>query len=410
MTTLVVVVFVATYAGMAAGRFPGLRIDRTGIVMAIAVLLLSGALSLADAGGMIDASTVVLLFALMVISAQFEGSGFYDRCAHAITRARTRPAMLLGATVAISCFLSAVLANDIVVFAMTPLLCTGLVARGCDPRPYLVGLAGGSNAGSAATIIGNPQNILIGQVGALDFWSFLAVNAAPAIFAMIIVFVVIWLVWKQELTASPRISVSTPAPPPIVPRQLIKAGAAVAVMFGLFATPIPRELAALAVAAFLFLSRTTPSRTLLSRVDWNLLILFVGLFIVTGALAQLTEVQLLVREGVVAGFLPDRLVIMAPLALILSNTIGNVPADVLLLALWPAPATGDLYGLALLSTLAGNFLIVGSIANLIVAERAKVAGVHLSFVAFARAGVPMTLISMMAAIVWLWAGGWMPIV
>jgi Na+/H+ antiporter NhaD/arsenite permease-like protein len=151
------------------------------------------------------------------------------------------------------------------------------------------------------------------------------------------------------------------------------------------------------------------SRGLLGRVDWNLLVLFVCLFVVTGVLAELPLVNQAVGEVAAAGLLPDRLAIMAPLALVLSNSIGNVPADVLLLALWTNPGEGALYGLALLSTLAGNFLIVGSIANLIVAERARVSGVSLSFLDFARAGIPMTLGSMIVAVLWLWGGGWMPL-
>ena len=108
-----------------------------------------------------------------------------------------------------------------------------------------------------------------------------------------------------------------------------------------------------------------------------------------------------------AGLLPDSLSILAPLSLALSNTIGNVPAVILLLTVWPDPSTDALYGLALLSTLAGNLLLVGSLANLIVAERAARVGVRLGFADFAKAGIPMTLLSMAMACLWLWAGGWM---
>jgi Na+/H+ antiporter NhaD/arsenite permease-like protein len=409
MTAFVLAVFVLTYLGMAAGRIPGLRIERTGIaVLAVAALLVFGAVPLAAAGRLIDAPTVVFLFALMVISAQFEGSGFYDRCARAITTSATGPFGLLAATVLVASVLSALLANDIVVFALTPLLCAGLRARGVDPRPYLIGLAGGSNAGSAATIIGNPQNILIGQVGGLDFWAFVAVNGVPALLAMGLVVLATAWIWSRELgiaSATPQ----TALPSPVDRRQLGKALLAMFVLIFLFATPVPREVAALAVAAVLFLSRTMSSRGLLGRVDWNLLVLFVCLFVVTGVLAELPLVNQAVGEVAAAGLLPDRLAIMAPLALVLSNSIGNVPADVLLLALWTNPGEGALYGLALLSTLAGNFLIVGSIANLIVAERARVSGVSLSFLDFARAGIPMTLGSMIVAVLWLWGGGWMPL-
>ncbi|MDP1908641.1 MAG: SLC13 family permease, partial [Hyphomicrobium sp.] len=181
MNALIVAVFAATYVGMALGRVPGLKVDRTGIaLMALAILLATGAVDLETAGAAIDVPTILLLFALMILSAQFAQAGFYDYCATLIVQAAAGPSTLLALTVIVGGGLSAVLANDIVVFAMTPLLCAGIAARGMDPRPFLMALAGAANAGSAATVIGNPQNILIGQAGGLDFWKFAAVCAPPA--------------------------------------------------------------------------------------------------------------------------------------------------------------------------------------------------------------------------------------
>ena len=94
------------------------------------------------------------------------------------------------------------LANDVVVFAMTPMLCKGLARRGLDPRPFVIALAGGANAGSAATIIGNPQNILIGAVGGLDFWQFLVACAPPALAGLACVHLVVWWQWRRRLTAA----------------------------------------------------------------------------------------------------------------------------------------------------------------------------------------------------------------
>ena len=172
MTGLVLVVFAAVYLGMALGRWPGLKVDRTGIALLGAILLYgSGAVDGAAVLAAIDFPTLVILFGLMILSAQFAACGFYDWCSARIaTAAACRPRRCSALTVVAAGLLSAVLANDVVVFAMTPMLCTGLVRRGLDPRPFVIALAGGANAGSAATIIGNPQNILIGEVGGLDFW------------------------------------------------------------------------------------------------------------------------------------------------------------------------------------------------------------------------------------------------
>jgi len=155
------------------------------------------------------------------------------------------------------------------------------------------------------------------------------------------------------------------------------------------------------------ISRRMASRDMLGMVDWHLLVLFAALFAINHALGLTGIPAALVGDLQAAGWLPDRLAVMLPLALAGSNSIGNVPAVILLLAAWPLPPEGALYGLALLSTLAGNLLLPGSLANIIVAERAAAAGVRLGFVEHARCGVPMALLSMALAAVWLWAGGWM---
>lgn len=397
-STLIVCIFVATYLGMALGRVPGLRIERTGIaLLAVAALLVGDAIDIADIGHAQDAPTLVMLFA---------HAGFYDVCARRITLSKASPRVMLALTVLIAGLLSAILTNEIVVFAMTPFLCHGLAARRLDPRPFLIGLAGGSNAGSAATLIGNPQNILIGEVGGLDFWTFLSVCGPPALFAMVVVYFCVSRTWQAELAAP----TSTPEDMPVPEAdrgQIIKGVLVMLVLVVLFTTPLPRAVSALTLAALLLVSRRMASRDLIGAVDWHLLLLFGCLFTVTAAFSK-TGFS---ADGLVwlsdAELLPGSVSVMAPLALLLSNGIGNVPAVILILTVWPDAPEGVLYGLALLSTLAGNLLLVGSLANLIVAERARAAGIMLGFWDFARAGIPMTVLSMAAASLWLWAGGWL---
>ena len=413
MTATILILFGATYLGMALGRFPGLSIDRTGIALVAAILLLAtGALDTEQLVEAVDFPTIFILLGLMILSAQYAGSGFYDWCALKVAQAARSPARLLAVIVLVAGGLSAVLANDVVGFAMTPMLCVGLLARKLDPRPYLIALAGAANAGSAATVIGNPQNILIGQVGHLDFWHFLAVCGVPALAAMLIVYVTVWLVWRgrfgepEDAGTGGTVPV---APVPLDRWQLGKAVAATLVLLVLFTRDIPQEHAVLLVAGVMMVSRRMASRDMLGMVDWHLLILFAALFAINHALGLTGIPAALVGDLQAAGWLPDRLAVMVPLALAGSNSIGNVPAVILLLAAWPSPPEGALYGLALLSTLAGNLLLPGSLANIIVAERAAAAGVRLGFVEHARCGVPMALLSMAVAAVWLWAGGWMPL-
>lgn len=404
MTTLAVTVFVLTYVGMALGRVPGLAIDRTGVaLLGLIVLLASGDLTLDQAGEAVDMPTITLLFALMILSAQFEHSGFYGWVASRIIRATRNPKTLLAVLIAVTGALAAVFTNDVVVFALTPLVAAGLMSQKLDPRPYLIGLAGAANAGSAATLIGNPQNILIGQAGGLDFWTYFVLALPPTLICLAITFVAILATWR--LAPAERTGTSSVAETEIDRFQMAKGLAAVVLLIGLFLTPLPRELSALAVAGLLLMSRRLSSRAMIGAVDWQLLLLFACLFGVTAAFANTG----LAQEGLAFlashGLMPDRLSVLAPLTLAASNTIGNVPAVILIIQLMPDLSDGVLAALALLSTFAGNLLLTGSLCNIIVAERAAQAGAPLSFADFARSGVPMTLASMAAAAAWLWATG-----
>jgi Na+/H+ antiporter NhaD/arsenite permease-like protein len=406
MTSLIVVLFTLTYIGMALGRVPGLRVDRSGIAMIAAVVLVAaGAMPVGEIAGAIHFPTLLLMGGLMLLSARVGAAGFYDWAAAWIARQAGRPRRLLALTIVVGGALSALLVNDIVVFAMTPLLCAGLAARKLDARPFLFGLAAASNAGSAATLIGNPQNIMIGQVGGLGFWSYAAIAVVPAVAGLAIAFGCIAFAWRSSLAAdaadAPRVA------PAFDRRETGICIVALAALLVLFTTSLPRELSALLVAACLVVSRTLPSRQLLDEIDLPLLILFAALFVVNDAFARTGLAEEALRALAAQGLLPDRVSLLTPLALLLSNTIGNVPAVVMILEVWRAIPEGVLIGLAILSTLAGNLVLVGSLANLIVAERASAAGVRLSFRDHAKAGIPITLLSMLFAGLWLWIGGFM---
>jgi Na+/H+ antiporter NhaD/arsenite permease-like protein len=408
VATLSVIVFILVYAGMALGRVPGLAVDRTGVaLLGLIVLLASGDLTLDAAGRAVDMPTLALLFALMILSAQFEQSGFYGFVAAHVTRAARNPKFLLAVLTAVTGVLSAILTNDVIAFAFTPLICIGLARQELDPRPYLVALAGAANAGSALTLIGNPQNILIGQAGGLDFWRYIAIALPPVIVSLGFVYVAVALTWKESLAASGSAS---PQDRVIISRfQTAKGLLAVVALIVLFLTPLPRELGALAVAGFLLLSRRLSSREMIGAVDWHLLLLFTCLFGVTAAFAKTGLSQDAMQWLSSSGFLPQSLTVMLPVTLASSNTIGNVPAVILILRLLPDLPDGVLSGLALLSTFAGNLLLTGSLCNIIVAERAQASGTRLAFKDFARSGIPMTLASLLATALWLWLIGYMPL-
>jgi Na+/H+ antiporter NhaD/arsenite permease-like protein len=396
----IVAIFALTYVGMALGRFPGLRLDRAGIgLLAAIAVCASGLVPSARILPAIDFPTLLILFVLMLVSGKLGVSGFYDLCAYRIGRAALSPTALLALVVGVTGGLSALLTNDVVVFALTPLLVHGIRQRGLDPRPYLIAMAGASNAGSAATVIGNPQNVLIAQVGKLSFLPFLAACGVPALLGLGSVFAVVWLVWRKRLVAGDEL---TPVPAPAVDRRhMLKGWAAVVGIIVVLIAPVHHLAGVTGIAGLLLLSRRIETRRMLGLVDWPLLVLFTCLFIVTDALASTGLPARAVADLGAHGLLPDRLAVLAPVTLVGSNTIGNVPLVTLLLASWPGIPASALYALAALSTLAGNLLILGSIANIIVVERAQGVGVRLGFRDHAACGVPMTLVSLALAAAWL---------
>jgi Na+/H+ antiporter NhaD/arsenite permease-like protein len=402
---IVLLILILTYIGMAAGRIAWLRVDRTGIaLLAVIALLASGEMTLDDFGSSVDLPTLAFLFAMMIISAQFAESGFIDLCARTITESRHGTTTLLALTVAIGGGLSAILANDILIIAISPLLIAGAQSRGLDPRPLVIALAAATNAGSAATLIGNPQNILIGALGRLDFWIFLAICAVPAMFTLIVVFLVVWLQWRARIGQT-VLAATLDAPPitvhPFDRNQTIKGAVAVLMLLVLFATPLPRETGALIIAALLLASRKITSRTMIAAVDWPLLLLVACLFGITGALNQSGVAAQILDFMTEHGLLPNSLVLLTPYSLVASNTIGGAPAAMLFMQLWPSAPPGVFYGLALLSSLAGNLLLTGSLTNVLIAERADRMGARFTFAEHARAGVPIAIISIGFAVFWL---------
>ncbi|HEY1796275.1 MAG TPA: SLC13 family permease [Stellaceae bacterium] len=405
---IVLLVLILTYFGMAAGRIAWLRVDRTGIaLLAVIALLATGAMTLDDFGSAVDMPTLALLFAMMIISAQLAESGFIDLCARTIIGTHGGAAALLALTVAIGGALSAFLANDILIAAMAPLLIAGAQNRGLDPRPFAIALAASTNAGSAATMIGNPQNILLGAMGRLDFWHFIAVCAVPALFSLVVVFGVVWLQWHRRIDDAGAIAaLDAPSPPPAPTHaldrvQMIKGGVAVLLLLLLFLTSLPRETGALIIAALLLANRKITSRTMINAVDWPLLLLVSCLFAITGALNHAgIAAQLLAFLGDY-GLLPHSLILLTPFSLVTTNAIGSLPSAMLLLQVWQVPPENVLYALSLLSTLSGNLLLSGSLTNVLIAERAERMGAPLTFRDHARAGIPIVVLSLAFAIVWL---------
>ena len=397
MADSALLIFILTYLGVALGRIPGLALDRTGIALLGAIaMVVSGAVPLHSAMEAIDLPTIILLYALMVLSAQLRLGGFYTWVAGRTVALLASPRLFLLCAMLLAAFLSALLANDIVCLAFTPVLNLASLRAGLNPVPFLLGLACASNIGSAATIIGNPQNMLIGQVGRLDFGDFLRWCAPPSLLALAAAYAIIATIYHRRFAA--RQATQSPTPEEQWPefdfRQSAKGVAAVLILVGLFFTPIPRELSAITVAGILLCSRKMHSRRILELVDWHLITLFCALFIVVHGIASRDLPASLLSGLAKQGLQLNDLYALTGISTLLSNLVSNVPASMLLVRFLDPTAPEQWYALALSSTFAGNLFIIGSIANLIVVEQAKKMGVSLSFKEHARTGIPVTLASL----------------
>ncbi|MFH2128896.1 MAG: SLC13 family permease [bacterium] len=405
MVWVVLSIFGITYLGIALGRVPGLMLDRTGIALLGAIaMVVTGAITTEKAVASVDVSTILLLFALMIISAQLRLGGFYTRAVMLLTRMLKRPSWFLLLSMVASAALSALLANDIICLAFTPVLALSLLRARLNPIPFLIGLAISSNIGSAATIIGNPQNMLIGQVGRLDFADFLIWCAPPAIISFMGSYALILLFYRHDFYRQSQEDQAAEQPsawPEFDRWQSMKGLAAIGILVMLFFTGIPRELSAIAIAGILLCSRKMKSRQILQLVDWHLIMLFCALFIViqaletTGLPAQMAAT--INSRGIELG----NLHILVIVSTVMSNIFSNVPATMLLVQFLDTLNPQQWYTLALSSTFAGNLIVIGSIANLIVIEQAAGFGIKIGFLEHARIGIPVTLFSLLVLMGWI---------
>ncbi|MCX6558172.1 MAG: SLC13 family permease, partial [Candidatus Aminicenantes bacterium] len=362
MEQIALIIFLITYAGVAIGGIPGLALDRTGIALLGAIaMVVAKVLTTRQAFDAIDTATILLLYALMVISAQFKLSGFYTRAALRLTGLMSRPRLFLMAIMAFSALLSAFLTNDIICLVFTPILCVAILEAGMNPVPFLIGLAAASNIGSAATIIGNPQNMLLGQVGRLDFLAFSRACLPPVILALAgAYFILIGLYWRQIPGRREAPAEKKADYPAFNRHQTVKGLIVIAILVILFLTRLPRELSAIALAGFLLCSRRMKTRSLLGLVDWHLITLFCSLFIVMAGIGAAHIPGQIMVFLTARGVVLTRMVDLAVLTTLLSNLVSNVPAVMLLVKILSPAQHLSWVVVALASTFAGNLITIGS--------------------------------------------------
>lgn len=414
----VILVFTLVYLGMFLGGLPKLRLDRAGVALLGAIAVIGmGVMDVAHAAQAIDLPTILLLFSFMVMSAQMRLGGFYSAAVRWVGARPLSPAAFMAALIGVAAPLSAVFSNDVICLAMTPVVARICLERGLNPVPYLVGLACAANIGSAATLIGNPQNMLIGSMLRIPFAAYLSQAVLPVLLSLGVLW--LWLARGPQraelvvaLSAAATSAAGAAAAPAALPahedppfdrlqtaKGLLVAGVVLACFL---AAPWPHEVVALVAAGVLLLSRRFHSSHVMGFVDWELLVMFMGLFVVnkafehTGLAAQ--AVAALAAQGVHLGETGP----LFAAGLVLSNLVSNVPAVMLLLPhVQGASAAEAGLTLALVTTFAGNLLLVGSIANLIVADLAAEQGIRIDWRAHARLGAPVALLTLGVVALWL---------
>jgi len=396
---IALVAFAGTYLGLALGRLPFFRVDRTGVaIIGGAVVVVSGLLPWDRAVAAVDAHTLVLLFGMMIVAAYLRLSGFFRLVTYAAVRRAHTPVGLLALIIAAAGVLSALFVNDVVCLVMAPIVLDLVRRLRLPPVPYLIALATAANVGSVATLTGNPQNMLVGSFSGISYRAFLLREAPVGLIGLALVFGVIWLAYRRRLPpALPAEALEERGA--VHPALMIKTMAAVSVMLVAFLAGVPIALVAIGGAAYCLLTRRVNPDKVYREIDWGLLVLFTGLFVVIGGLeASGLAGEILGWAGAVGLYRP---VVLTVATAVLSNLVSNVPAVLLFKTVIPTfgEPTRAWFLLATASTLAGNLTILGSVANLIVVEQARGAGIQIGFLEYSKVGVPVTVATLLVG--WL---------
>ena len=389
------IIFVATYLFLAGAELPFLKLDRPGGAVAGAVAMVAlGVLTPAQVyREAISWDTLVLLLGMMVITSVMARAGIFRWIAWVALRRAHGPRALLAVLVLVAGTLSALLVNDTVCVMCTPLVVALVEAAALPALPYLLGLAFSSNAGSVATLTGNPQNMLIGTLSGISYARFSKALLLPALLSLAAVLAVLLIAFRRELSWK-RISVDVPAPP--LDRKLaLLCTAGLAFVLAGFLLGYNLAWTAMTGAALLLALSRQPPKEMFAQVDGTLLLFFAGLFVVTHGVAQAG-----IAERIHSALAPalgsdatQQTVRFGVFTVAACQIVSNVPF-VLLAAQWVRKVADPHLGwlsLALVSTLAGNLTPVASVANLIVLELAGDKG-KIPFLRFLWLGALCTFI------------------
>jgi len=392
------IIFIITYILIGLRQIPRLHINRpVGALVGAMLMVVFGVMTIDQAFAAIDMHTLLLLLGMMIITVYLRAAGFFELMADRILSLSRTPLQLLIFITLSSGLLSALFVNDTICLVYTPILLEVSAQLGINSMPYLLALATSSNIGSAMTITGNPQNMLIGMSSKIPYLSFLGALFPVTIAGLAVCIVVIWLVYRQDMRADmfpskPRISVYRVNRPLLLKSLLASAGVFAAFSFG-----YPYSLAAMIGAVILLLIGGVRTETILEGVDWTLLLFFASLFIVMHGLEVSGLIEIVING--IGNFAlyssPGMISMLSIVSAILSNVVSNVPAVMLLKPL--IHTLGDSrsawLALAMSSTLAGNLTLIGSVANLIVAQQSR-RHIAIGFMEYFRVGALITVVTL----------------
>ncbi len=395
-------VFGLTYLLISARRLSWLGFDRPAGALFGAVLAVGlGVLSPQEALNAVDGPTIVLLFGVMGMGAFLALDGGLEQLEATISRVAHTPARLLGYVIWTSGAMSALVTNDAVCVLGTPLIVQLVRRHGLPPLPFLIGLATAANTGSVATLVGNPQNMLCANLAGLSYREHLMALGPVAIVGLGLNHVLVHWLFRRELAPC---ALQKPPPSPSGSRLWLPVSVNLAVAV---ACVLGANLAWAAVGGFvtLMVMYRRDSASLWARIDWSILLFFAGLFVAVAALVRSGLPDLLFtlfpldggdHQGLAGGLR------LAAIFLFGSNVVSNVPFIVLVSGEMHKLAQPRLAWemLAMASTFAGNLTLLGSVANLIVAEGARELG-GIGFWAYLRVGLPLALSTTLLGTLWL---------
>ena len=395
------VVFAATYLVLAIGKLPGFRLDRTGAALLGASLMVAcGVLTPVEAFHAIDGNTITLLLGMMIVVANFKLSGFFRLATNWVALHAKRPLALLVAIVFASGFFSAFLVNDAVCLALAPLVFDIVTRLKRNPVPYLLAVAMSSNCGSTATITGNPQNIVIGSLSHISYGSFAAALSPVAFTGLLLTISLIAVFHPDEFWTREKLA-AVPERVPYHTALMIKTLLVTAALVALFFAGVAPAKAGILAGGLLLLTRIVKNTKIYFEIDWPLLLMFAGLFVVVAGFEKVLLSSSVIAD--VGALHLGQTAVLSAVTAVLSNVVSNVPAVLVLKSFiisLPDPKAAWLT-VAMASTLAGNFTVLGSVANLIVVQKVAAKGVNIGFWDYFKTGAPLTVLTIIFGAVWL---------